>query len=182
MTQKIFFMFLLNVFILFFTAYSSFADCPVAPGDWDYCSFCGPCQSEEGDCDSDTDCAPGLTCEKDAGPQYGYAKGVDVCVGTATGNNDPPATGDDPPTIGSNCDDPTYALFHQDECYGTPDGGDGGDGGDLGHGCGTEWVQGDWNYCRNCGPCEEGQGGCLKSSECAGVLVCNKDGVCQQQP
>jgi len=189
MTQKNFFLFLLSVFFLFFTAYSSFADCPVASGDWDYCSLCGPCQSGEGDCDSDTDCAPGLTCEKDAGPQYGYAKGVDVCVGTANPPaanppaanppaTNPPAT--NPPATGSNCDDPLYALFHQDECYVAGDGDDD-DGGGTGSGCGVEWVEGDWNYCRNCGPCEKGQGGCLKSSECAGALVCI-DTVCQQQP
>ncbi len=50
-----------------------------APGDWDYCSPGAPCDVGEGDCDSNADCASGLTCVSNVGADYGWASGVDVC-------------------------------------------------------------------------------------------------------
>jgi hypothetical protein len=31
---------------------------------------------------------------------------------------------------------------------------------------------GHWDYCRDCGPCDLGQGDCDNDSECRGGLVC----------
>lgn len=56
------------------------ADCIV--GAWDYCSPQLPCDVDEGDCDSDSDCKGGLICIHEVGADFGFDPGVDVC-GTA---------------------------------------------------------------------------------------------------
>lgn len=56
-------------------------DCPVqGNGAQNYGSEECPCDIAEGDCDSDAQCLPGLTCEPDAGAAYGMDADVDVCV------------------------------------------------------------------------------------------------------
>jgi hypothetical protein len=53
-----------------------------ALGDtWTYCAAnaCGPCAAGEGDCDSDSECAAGLSCTHDVGSQYGLPATADVC-------------------------------------------------------------------------------------------------------
>ncbi|MCG8420012.1 MAG: carboxypeptidase regulatory-like domain-containing protein [Proteobacteria bacterium] len=52
---------------------------PRLAGTWDYCSSVCPCSDGQGDCDSDDDCVAGAICVKGAGPEYGYAEGMDVC-------------------------------------------------------------------------------------------------------
>ncbi len=37
------------------------------------------------------------------------------------------------------------------------------------------WVPGDDNFCRDCGPCVAGVGGCLLDNQCTGGLVCSED-------
>ena len=54
--------------------------CSLPRGDFDYCAVCGPCPQGEGDCDSDAECATGLTCRDDIGPQFGWDPMVDVCL------------------------------------------------------------------------------------------------------
>jgi len=51
------------------------------------------------------------------------------------------------------------------------------------HGCNQGWFPGDFNYCRNCGPCNEYWGGCDPgfNHQCAGDLICNTAGWCSQQ-
>jgi hypothetical protein len=34
------------------------------------------------------------------------------------------------------------------------------------------WEEGDWHYCRDCGPCPEGAGDCDTDAECEAGLVC----------
>lgn len=46
---------------------------------WDYCSEACPCEANQGDCDSDAECAPGLECKWDVGPRYGGHRELDVC-------------------------------------------------------------------------------------------------------
>ncbi len=59
------------------------------PGGWSYCTDDCPCDVGEGDCDSDSQCAPGLVCHHDVGLSYGYASSaMDVC---------------DMPTVGGDC-------------------------------------------------------------------------------
>jgi hypothetical protein len=50
------------------------------PGHYDYCRAFGPCAEDEGDCDSDSECEPGLTCESNIGGEYGWASDIDVCT------------------------------------------------------------------------------------------------------
>jgi len=54
---------------------------------WDYCSAECPCKEDEGDCDSDMDCKPGLECKgiytHDFGgghPEISGMKAVDICT------------------------------------------------------------------------------------------------------
>jgi hypothetical protein len=51
-----------------------------SPGDDDHCSASCRCGYELGDCDSDSDCAGGLSCVSGVGPSYGYSSTVDVCL------------------------------------------------------------------------------------------------------
>ena len=171
-------------------------------GDWDFCTPAHPCSHGQGDCDTDADCVNGLHCIKNVGPQYNLAKGVDVCVGTPTANDSTTSTSSDvdwagggvssdvdvsnnvstTPTTTSNtaaCSNVFYAATHADICYGmpTPTSSSSTDGGT---GCGFTWKPGDWNYCRNCGPCDEGQYGCDPglNHQCKGDLICSIDRIC----
>jgi len=45
---------------------------------------------------------------------------------------------------------------------------------DAQFGTACPWSPGDWNYCRDCGPCEDGEGDC-EPGECAPGLVCATD-------
>jgi hypothetical protein len=45
----------------------------------DYCTSSCPCSEGEGDCDRDSQCAPGLRCRHNVGAAYGLAPRVDVC-------------------------------------------------------------------------------------------------------
>ncbi len=65
---------------------------------WTYCAAnaCGPCLAGEGDCDSDSECASGLSCAHDVGSRYGLPPTADVCE-ASTGRDDagcPLAPGD----------------------------------------------------------------------------------------
>ena len=54
--------------------------CNLPAGHPDFCADCGPCGVGQGDCDRDLDCAPGLDCVDDIGPQFGFGARVDVCM------------------------------------------------------------------------------------------------------
>ncbi len=49
------------------------------PGDWNFCTVCGPCYDGEGDCDGDSECDTGLFCNSDVGASYGWSSAMDVC-------------------------------------------------------------------------------------------------------
>lgn len=54
---------------------------PQFAGNWDFCKAgCGPCSAGQGDCDSDSECEPGLQCASNVGDHFGYGQSVDVCV------------------------------------------------------------------------------------------------------
>lgn len=56
------------------------AQCPIlGVASWNYCSPLCPCDVGEGDCDSDAECMPGLVCQRDIGPAFGWDREVDVC-------------------------------------------------------------------------------------------------------
>ena len=48
-------------------------------GAWNYCAPAYPCDIGQGDCETDADCLPGLHCESDVGPSFGFQREVDVC-------------------------------------------------------------------------------------------------------
>jgi hypothetical protein len=79
---------------------------PSANGGFHYCSASCPCTAGEGDCDSNSECMPGLTCVKDVGPSYGWDEDVDVCEGNCddTGGSCNP---------GCPCDPAGTSLFVQ---------------------------------------------------------------------
>jgi V8-like Glu-specific endopeptidase len=56
--------------------------CNREPGDWGYCSDqnCDLCTEGLGDCDSDSECSPGLECRANIGGNYGFPATMDVCV------------------------------------------------------------------------------------------------------
>ena len=53
-----------------------------ALGSNDFCMLNGPCGLGQGDCDSDAECQPGLSCLDDRGAEFGFAPIVDVCLST----------------------------------------------------------------------------------------------------
>src|SRR5690606_22059460 len=63
---------------------SKAAPCAGAPGGSSFCHPSCPCASEQGDCDSDDDCAPGLTCMRDTGALFGWDPEIDVCLPICT--------------------------------------------------------------------------------------------------
>lgn len=98
--------------------------CPWIPGHPDFCRDCGPCGPAEGDCDTKAECMPTLECTPGRGPELGFDAMTDVCLAGGSG------------------------------------------------GCSREF--GDRRYCRDCGPCDAGEGGCRNDRECAAGLVCEK--------
>lgn len=62
---------------------------------WNYCSPGCPCGENEGDCDNDAECKPGLRCVHDVGKSYGTTSTVDVCrkVGGSSSPSPAPSTG-----------------------------------------------------------------------------------------
>jgi len=54
-------------------------------GAYDNCKSWCPCGHGEGDCDSDSDCQPGLRCAHEVGAQFGMRANVDVCMGGMMG-------------------------------------------------------------------------------------------------
>ena len=165
---------------------SSGGGCPWPAGHANFCRDCGPCGPAQGDCDNDGECAPGLTCVENIGPQFGWGANVDVCMNTQTctlDNGDPnycadPACG--PCGVGeADCDS-------DDECF---------PGLVCSQNVGAQYgfhpnidvcepsgqcilTVGDPNYCSDpaCGPCGIGEGDCDQDSEC------NPGLHCEQQP
>ena len=153
--------------------------CPWAAGHPDRCRDCGPCEVGIGDCDNDSECQSGLVCAYDVGEDYGYEYGIDVCVSP----------------------DCQWPVGHSNYCEDCGPCGDGegdcdGDyecqsglvcatdvGADHGYApevdvCvtpGCRWSRGDLNYCRDCGPCVQGEGNCQNDSECQSGLDCAVD-------
>jgi hypothetical protein len=179
---------LLLILLSVFLAGAAFGACPVAPGDWDYCSLCGPCGPGQGDCDTDANCVEGLTCEQDVGPDYGFAKGIDVCVGVPS-SGDTTDSGDgtepDPDTFGGgvdgsvdggttpvtgDCADGLYFVTHPDECQEDTTGDD---PPPPPSGSSCAFPVGHPDYCFSCGPCTEGQGGCNRNYQCVTGLICD---------
>lgn len=63
-------------------------DCPFEPGSVDFCKVCGICDEGQGDCDTDRECRPGLSCVDGAGAQFGFGDDVDLCLESEAGTGD----------------------------------------------------------------------------------------------
>lgn len=126
--------------------------CGGTNGGTDYCINPNQkCNSGEGDCDSNAECADGLTCVLGAGTRFGLGS-VDVC-------------------LSSGC---TNGVWDVNEC-GVDCGGTSGCGTcsnpKLSKGCGG--TNGGTDYCINPNQlCASGEGDCDSDAQCATGLVC----------
>lgn len=57
-------------------------------GDFDFCTDESPCAVDEGDCDTDSQCAGDLICVDDLGADFGFRATVDVCQEDPTPDDD----------------------------------------------------------------------------------------------
>ena len=156
------------------------ADCPWPEGHARYCLDCGPCGDGQGDCDGDAQCAPGLSCIDNVGPNYGFGPEIDVCEEPAPpcpwSNGDPQYCTDCGPCGAGegDCDSDlecSGGTFCVDDV-----------GADYGFNPAIDvceapcpWQVGDPRYCTDCGPCGDGEGDCDSDAECEGGLLCVDD-------
>ena len=158
--------------------------CPPFVTGPDACTTACPCDEGQGDCDSDAECAAGLVCAQDVGANYGWPATRDVCE--QPGGGCPPfVTGPDACTTACPCDEGQGDCDSDNQCapglvcaqdvganYGWPATRDvceqpgGGP-------CSVFQPGADW--CRDCGPCAEGEGDCDSDNECQNGLVCAQD-------
>lgn len=172
-----------------FTAVDPTPRCPWRPGHPRFCTDCGPCTRRLGDCDRDSECAPGLVCVNDRGADFGFAPGIDVCLG----GNIP----DEPRcTLGSGrfCTDCGPCASGQGDCDSDSECAPGLEcvdnvGGQFGFAPGVDVClpggpppmctstvgRGDFCSTPGCGPCGVGEGDCDSDAECAPGLRCVED-------
>lgn len=174
--------YMLPVVFLFLAVHVS----ALSVGDWDFCSKQNPCSAGQGDCDADDECKPGLKCMKDVGPQYGFDKGVDVCVASTTSTSSSSSSG----TYGGGVTSSTSTSSTSTSSTSTSSGtnplnlllssstSSSSSGASTSSSGGCQLQEGTLTYCAVCGPCSEGQSVCTKNSECKDGLVCNSNGFC----
>jgi hypothetical protein len=110
-----------------------------------YCHPGCPCDAGEGDCNVDEDCAAGLACGTDMGPQYGLLWWLDVCV---------------PAQCTNDVQDGTETAIDF--------------GGECGASCGGVNGDQE-GYCTYGCPCGVGEGDCDEDLECEDGLSCILD-------
>ncbi len=116
-------------------------------GDVDYCTGGDVCLLGEGDCEYDSECAPGLVCGWDNGPNFGMPPAWDVCVPPSCRNQI--QDGDE---TGVDCGSAECGACTVDVCPSEPN-----------HRA---------NTCDTVCPCPQGWGDCDSDSECQGALIC----------
>ncbi len=149
---------------------SSGGGCPPV-GSLDYCRDCGPCAAGEGDCDTDSECQSGLTCNQVPGTDTCQPSGGCPPVGSLDYCRDcgPCAAGEGDCDTNSECQSGL-------SCNQVP-------GVDTCQPSGGCPPVGSLDYCRDCGPCAAGEGDCDTNSECQSGLTCNQvPGVDTCQP
>ena len=150
------------------------------PGRYNFCTAGCPCNEGEGDCDEDYECATGLYCAADVGPDYGFVEGTDVCLPFPGCHMALPGrhnfcTAECPCNEGEgDCDEDyecvagTYCSFEVGPDYGFAE------GIDVCvpfPGCHTA-APGRYNFCTVECPCAEGEGDCDSDAECQPGLSC----------
>ena len=116
------------------------------PGQASYCQAAFPCSAGQGDCDSDSECQPGLVCRNNEGPRFGFTKNISICMPETcrNGAQDGDETGADCGGSCGSCDRPaTYNPGHT-------------------------------SYCQRAYPCEASFGDCDTDDECQAGLTCVK--------
>lgn len=154
--------------------------------DWSYCTDHCPCEVGQGDCDRDSQCAPGLFCRMNVGNQIGQHLSMDICDVAPEQPADchrQPLWGWAYCTADCPCAEDEGDCDNNDECAG-----------DLvcvhdvgnaigqhrlmdvcrrpGQNCQGNLPLWHWDYCNAACPCAEGQGDCDNNNECAGNLIC----------
>ncbi|MCG8418349.1 MAG: hypothetical protein MJE77_10445 [Proteobacteria bacterium] len=147
----------------------------LALGSPEFCDNC-PCESGQGDCDSDSECASGLVCAWDLGPAFGFGPEVDVCIEPCddiqNGTSDFCSSACPCDRGQSDCDDDSDCIIGL-VC---------GENIGLHYGYGAdddvcvepcnEVLNGTYDFCSTSCPCEHGQGDCDHDSDCAPGHVC----------
>jgi hypothetical protein len=153
------------------------------PGS-DWCQECGPCSEGQGDCDGDAECQSGLICAQNVGAKYGWPAGRDVCEQPSGGGTynlfvpgpdwcrdyGPCSEGQGDCDGDAECQSGLICAQNVGAKYGWPAGRDVCEQ-PSGGGTYNLFVPGpDW--CRDYGPCSEGQGDCDGDAECQSGLIC----------
>ena len=84
MKLKIHIIFVISLLVFglsFPTIVTAIGGCPAFVPGAQACSEECPCDEDQGDCDTNADCMPGLTCVRNVGTNYGWPKDWDVCKG-----------------------------------------------------------------------------------------------------
>lgn len=152
--------------------------CPDPPGSSGYCGPDCICDEGEGDCDDDSDCAPGLLCHNNMGHYFGFGADVDVCLPECSrigagdtgfcsaecpcdaGLGDCDGDGSDECAAGLTCVHNIGSMFgfdpDVDVCLDACD----------------PILNGTADYCSPACPCDEGQGDCDSDTDCASGYMC----------
>ncbi len=136
--------------------------CSLPIGHLDYCRDCGPCATGQGDCDTDSECQSGLSCNQVPGVDTCQPSGGCPPVGSLDYCRDcgPCAAGE------GDCDSDSECQSGL-SCNQVP-------GTDICQSAGSCPPVGSLDYCRDCGPCAAGEGDCDSDSECQSGLTCNQ--------
>lgn len=152
------------------------AACTGQPGGSSFCDESCPCDSEQGDCDSDAECVDDLRCFANVGAHFGFEAGVDLCLPMCS----PYGVGD-----WSYCSDDCLCEAGQGDCDSDTDCA-------IGYRClhdtGAAYGLdpeldtceamcssvglGTRTFCSPDCPCDVGEGDCDSSADCAPGLAC----------
>ncbi|ACY13589.1 carboxypeptidase regulatory-like domain-containing protein [Haliangium ochraceum] len=148
-------------------------------GSFDYCSTSCPCDVNEGDCDSDAQCAGALVCMRDTGGLFGLDPEVDMCMEQcsedAQGTPDfcspecPCSAGEADCDDDEDCEPGNVCAKNVGASYGYA-----ADVDVCVDAC-DPIFNGGFDYCSEACPCEHGQGDCDGDEDCAPGHVCARD-------
>jgi hypothetical protein len=152
---------------------------PAPPGASQHCTSECPCSDGGGDCDSEDECLPWLTCVRDVGARYGWRSDVDVCEATchpsALGTSTycragcPCEAGEGDCDSDAECAPGLRCIFDVGANYGW------GADVDVCEATCHPSANGGWDYCSAGCPCNAGEGDCDSDAECASGFVCAHD-------